>query len=235
MKSTVEEIRARFDGDVERFSNLDTGQSATMDAPLCLELIAQAAAAVTPGAKDILDIGCGAGNFTLKLLQTIPDCNCHLIDLSKPMLERAVERVKAATSGAVSARQIDIRAEALPAQSVDVVVAGAVLHHLRSRQEWHDVAANVFNALRPGGSVWIFDMIRHDSPAVQTMMWRRYGSYLTNLKDSAYRDTVFEYIEQEDTPETLDFQLHALRTAGFGLTDVLHKNSIFAAFGAVKL
>ena len=28
MKSTVEEIRQRFDADVERFSNLETGQSA---------------------------------------------------------------------------------------------------------------------------------------------------------------------------------------------------------------
>lgn len=29
MKSTVGEIRQRFDADVERFSNLDTGQSAS--------------------------------------------------------------------------------------------------------------------------------------------------------------------------------------------------------------
>jgi tRNA (cmo5U34)-methyltransferase len=29
-KSTIEEIRQRFDGDVERFSNLETGQSATI-------------------------------------------------------------------------------------------------------------------------------------------------------------------------------------------------------------
>ena len=35
MKSTVEEIRQRFDKDVERFSNLETGQSATIDAPWC--------------------------------------------------------------------------------------------------------------------------------------------------------------------------------------------------------
>lgn len=33
MKSTVEEIRQRFDADVERFSNLETGQSATVGAP----------------------------------------------------------------------------------------------------------------------------------------------------------------------------------------------------------
>lgn len=33
-KSTVEEIRQRFDADVERFSNLETGQPATVDDPL---------------------------------------------------------------------------------------------------------------------------------------------------------------------------------------------------------
>jgi tRNA (cmo5U34)-methyltransferase len=44
MKSTVREIRERFDNDLERFSNLETGQSATMDAALVLELIAQSAA-----------------------------------------------------------------------------------------------------------------------------------------------------------------------------------------------
>jgi len=36
-KSTIEEIRERFDKDVERFSNLETGQQATMDAPLVLD------------------------------------------------------------------------------------------------------------------------------------------------------------------------------------------------------
>ena len=38
-KSTTEQIRARFDNDVERFSVLETGQSATIDAPFAMELI----------------------------------------------------------------------------------------------------------------------------------------------------------------------------------------------------
>ncbi len=38
MKSTVAEIRERFDLDVERFSNIETGQSATIDATVALEL-----------------------------------------------------------------------------------------------------------------------------------------------------------------------------------------------------
>lgn len=54
-KSTVDQIRERFDGDVERFSNLETGQSATIDTPLSLALIAEAALRVTPRATSFLD------------------------------------------------------------------------------------------------------------------------------------------------------------------------------------
>ena len=56
-KSSPAVIRERFDNDVDRFSNLETGQSATVDAQLCMSLTAEAAATVTPAADDILDIG----------------------------------------------------------------------------------------------------------------------------------------------------------------------------------
>src|SRR3954463_15896531 len=128
MKSSVDDIRRRFDADVERFSNLDTGQSATVDAPLALALVAQAAAVTTPHARHVLDVGCGAGNYTLKLLEQLPNLDVTLIDLSRPMLDRASERVGRATSGRVQAIQGDIREVELPTQGFDIVLAAAVLH-----------------------------------------------------------------------------------------------------------
>src|SRR5208282_2624550 len=99
MKATMEEIRRRFDADVERFSNLETGQSATVDAPLAMALVAEAAAATTPHARHVLDVGCGAGNYTLKLLERLPGLDATLIDLSQPMLDRATVRVSRASAG----------------------------------------------------------------------------------------------------------------------------------------
>src|SRR6202045_3776225 len=99
MKSTVEEIRQRFDADVEQFSNLETGQSATVDAPLAMVLVAEAAAATTPHARHVLDVGCGAGNYTLKLLERLPNLDATLIDLSRPMLVRATQQIKQASKG----------------------------------------------------------------------------------------------------------------------------------------
>jgi tRNA (cmo5U34)-methyltransferase len=232
MKSTVEQIRARFDNDVERFSNLDIGQSATIDAPLVLELISQAAAATNPRAKDLLDVGCGAGNYSLKLLQRLPDLNVTLIDLSRPMLERAEERLRPATKGRITALQGDVRDLDLGGARFDVIVAAAVLHHLRTDAEWEAVFAKFFESLRPGGSVWISDLIEHSTDAIQEMMWRRYGDYLVGLKDEAYRDTVFAYVGQEDTPRPLMYQIDLLRKVGYRQIEILHKTSVFAAFGA---
>ncbi len=234
MKSTVEQIRQRFDNDVERFSNLETGQSATIDAPLTLELVAQAAARVTPQARHVVDIGCGAGNYTLKLLQYVPNLSATLIDLSQPMLARAVERVQPQTSGSVRALQGDIRALDLAPASTDVILAAAVLHHLRTDAEWEHVFRKCYAALRPGGALWIVDLVEHSTPTVQALMWQRYGAYLTELKDTAYRDQVFAYIEQEDSPRSLMYQLDLLRAVGFATVEILHKNSCFAAFGALK-
>src|SRR5215471_4704557 len=100
-KSSIEEVRHRFDNEVERFSNLQTGQTATVDAPLCLELVADAAASTNPQARRLLDIGCGAGNYTLKLLARLPDLDVTLVDLSQPMLDKAQERIRAAGRGQI--------------------------------------------------------------------------------------------------------------------------------------
>src|SRR5438477_1225340 len=233
MKSTVDEIRQRFDADVDRFSNLETGQSATVDAPLAMVLIAEAAAATTPHARHVLDVGCGAGNYTLKLLEHLPNLDATLIDLSQPMLDRATERVRRATTGRITTVQADIREAKLLDGEFDIVLAAAVLHHLRTDQEWRDVFAAFHRTLRPGGSVWVFDLVDSSIPAVQQLMRQQYGAYLTRLKDESYRDHVFAYIDKEDTPRPLLFQLDLLRQVGFAQVDVLHKNIWFAAFGAV--
>jgi tRNA (cmo5U34)-methyltransferase len=233
-KSTVEEIRARFDHDVERFSNLETGQAATIDAPLAMELIVQAAATSTPQAKRVLDVGCGAGNYTLKLLPLLPHLDVTLNDLSQPMLDCAQQRVRAAGATNITVLLGDVRGLELGEAQFDIVMAAAVLHHLRGDEEWHAVFAKFHKALRPGGSIWISDLVTHSVGAVHALMWQRYGKYLTQLKDEEYREQVFAYIEKEDTPRPLLFQIDALRAAGFDEVDILHKNSCFAAFGAVK-
>ncbi len=233
-KSSIEDIRNRFDNDVERFSDLETGQQATIDAPLSMELITKAAIACTPDAQKVLDIGCGAGNNTLKLLQLKKTLNCDLLDLSKPMLDRAEERIQAVNTGEIRKYHQDFRDADLPENNYDIIIAAAVLHHLRDDQDWEAAFAKIYSITAPGGSVWITDMVRHENPAVHDMMWSRYGTYLEGLGGPEYRDKVFTYIDKEDSPRPVTYQLELLRKVGFTDVDLLHKNSCFAAFGARK-
>ena len=234
-KSTIDEIRERFDNDVERFSNLETGQSATIDAPLAMELITQAAIASTSPIRKVLDIGCGAGNNTIRLRQSYgQNFDSVLLDLSQPMLQRASERMTQVNTGAVTVIAEDFRTAQLEPETFDVILAAAVLHHLRDDQDWKTAFHKLHNLLRPGGSVWITDLVSHETAGVHQMMWARYGQYLTSVNGEEYRDKVFAYIDREDSPRPVTFQLQLLHEVGFRNVELLHKNSCFAAFGAIK-
>ena len=130
--------------------------------------------------------------------------------------------------------QTDLRALELLPESVDIVLAAAVLHHLREESEWEAVFAALYAALRPGGALWIFDLVEHSDATVQALQWQRYGEYLTSFKNDAYREQVFAYIAKEDTPRPLLWQCDLLQRVGFSRVDILHKNGPFAAFGAIK-
>ena len=233
-KSSVKDIRTRFDNDVERFSSLETGQRSFVDAEKILNRTTRAAAATMPSATHLLDVGCGAGNYTLKFLEYGPGVHIDLVDLSQPMLDRAVERVEAATSGAVRPTQADIRECDLEPERYDVILAAAVLHHLRTDAEWETVAAKFYEALCPGGALWVADLVDHGTPSVDNVMWNEYGMYLEALDGAAYREEVFGYIEKEDTPRPLLEQISFFRRAGFRTAEILHKNTTFAAFGVMK-
>jgi len=127
-KSSIDEIRDRFDNDVERFSNLETGQAATIDAPLAMELITQAAYESTENIQNVLDIGCGAGNNTVKLAQYTSPFNSDLIDLNLPMLKKAKKRVASVCSGKVQIFQGDFREISLPEQMYDVTAVPTFIH-----------------------------------------------------------------------------------------------------------
>jgi tRNA (cmo5U34)-methyltransferase len=233
-KSSIDEIRQRFDNDVERFSNIETGQTATVDAPLAMDLITHAAFASTRKIERVLDIGCGAGNNTIKLAHYVSPFDCDLVDLSMPMLERAQERISEINTGHIKLFQGDFRVIDLPEQGYDVILAAAVLHHLRDGQDWESAFGKIYRLTAPGGSVWITDLVSHETESVQSLMWERYAQYLCSIGGESYKEKVFAYIDKEDSPRPVTYQLDLLRKVGFTHVELLHKNSCFAAFGAVK-
>jgi|SRR6185437_11741327 len=233
-KSTVKEIKERFDIDVERFSNLDTGQLSTIDAKVSLEIITESAKRIIPNAENLLDIGCGGGNYSLMMLTKIPNLNCTLVDLSLPMLEKAFERVSQKTNNRVTILQGDIREVGLNENHYDIILAGAVLHHLRDDNDWETTFDKLFKLLRPGGCLMISDLITQDTELLNDYTWERYGDYLEGLSGKEYRQKVLDYVAKEDSPRSMNYQLDLMKKVGFSKVEILHKNMCFGAFGGIK-
>ncbi|TJZ63509.1 class I SAM-dependent methyltransferase [Sphingobacterium olei] len=235
-KSTLKEIEERFDKDVVRFSNIETGQATTLDAAYNMELIAAGISKVYPKLERVLDIGCGAGNYDIKLLQYCSSLDITLVDLSLSMLEKAKERIDEINIGGKSSiLKGDFRTLELPEYHYDVIIATAVLHHLRDDADWETAFKKLYTLLKPGGSIWIFDLIHQANVDLQTLIYNeKYGQYLTDLQNEDYRDHVFAYIEKEDSPRSLMYQLDLLKRVGFTTVDILHKNLCFASFVAFR-
>jgi len=88
--------------------------------------------------------------------------------------------------------------------------------------------------LKPGGSIWISDLISHDHPSITRLFQTKYGEYIESLGGKEYREKVEAYVEYEDSPRSVMFQLDLMKKVGFRSVEILHKNSSFAAFGGIK-
>lgn len=233
-KSSIAEIRERFDNDVERFSNINTGQVSTIDAKLALDIITDTAKKIVPDAKNLLDIGCGAGNYTIKMLHKIPYLNCTLVDLSKPMLDKATERLSKEKVQSITAIQNDIREADLEENHYDIILAGMVLHHLRDDQDWENTFKKLYRLLKSGGSLMISDMVTQENNKIQEHIWSKYGHYLEQTGGKEYQQKVFAYTAKEDSPRPLTYQLNLMKKVGFKYSEVLHKNLCFSAYCGIK-
>lgn len=234
IKSSPEAIRRNFDQQVERFSNIETGQTTAIDSPLCMELVARSAALLNPDASRIMDLGCGGGNYAVKVSSFLPDVDCTLIDLSDNMLEKAEERVRQNISGTVTTIQGDYRDIDFGENLYDVITAGTTLHHLREDQEWESVFRKVYRSLKPGGTFWINDIVISETDEINQMMLDGWLSILRKQVSPEEVDLYMERYESEDTPRSLSYQLGLMKQVGFRETIVLHKHFNFAAFGAIK-
>jgi len=233
-KSSVAEITSRFDADADRFSDADSGQQSMMDSSIILDILTRVAALVKPDARSVLDIGCGAGNFSLRLLKVIIPASLTIIDLSSVMIERAISRLKASFSGELEAIVGDIRESHFPLNRFDIVIAGGVLHHLRTKEEWYRVYRRLHQAMLPGAMLLVADLIDHDDARTAEVMNQRYDGYLVGIGGDEYRERVRAYMAREDSPRSINFQFQVLDAVGFVRCEVLHKQGCFALISAQK-
>ena len=99
------------------------------------------------GAELVLDVGCGTGRLTEKLVERLPRGRVLAVDRSMNMLATARAYLWPRHAHRVAIAQAD--ATALPCAGVaDAVFSTATFHWVRDHQQ---LFASIFTALKPGG------------------------------------------------------------------------------------
>lgn len=117
--------------------------------------VAEDVAAAAPRGATVLDAGCGSGRLAREIAVRRPDLQVNGVDLEQGMVDaatRSAEREE--LTDRVQFTAADLAELPLSANSVDLIVSTASLHH------WTDaraVIASLDRVLRPEGRMWIYD------------------------------------------------------------------------------
>lgn len=132
--------------------------------------------------EKILDIGCGTGNFTIKLAQK--GCKVTGIDISSPMLEKAVEKAEKLNLD-INFKKEDAVQLNFAANSFDGVISMTAIEFIEDLKKAFDEMKRV---VKPAGKI-LLGSIRGNSD------WSRLYKKRAQRKDSVFSHAIFRELE----------------------------------------
>jgi ubiquinone/menaquinone biosynthesis C-methylase UbiE len=161
-------------------------------------------AAEFPGhLREIIDLGCGPADVTLRVARAAPHARIVAVDGSGPMLDHARVAVTAAKlSGRITLHLGRIPGLPLAEHRFDAVLSKDMLHHL---PDPHALWSEVRRLARPGAAVYVMDLIRPDSPLAAKEIVERVAAHEPPvLKQDFYNSLCAAF-----TPEEVRNQLRS--------------------------
>jgi SAM-dependent methyltransferase len=119
--------------------------------------------AAAPGARKLLDMGCGFGKSTRPFWERLPDAEIHAVDLSAPCLRLGAKTAAEAGATNVRFRQLDASATDYPDSSFDVVTSTMLLHEMPPSDVVRTLA-EAARLLKPGGRMVHLDFLPQVQP-----------------------------------------------------------------------
>ncbi|MDQ3673869.1 MAG: class I SAM-dependent methyltransferase, partial [Gemmatimonadota bacterium] len=119
-----------------------------------------------------LELGCGTGNLSLRLVASLPGTALTLVDGSAEMIAVTRSRIDQPKAGErIRPELITVRFEdlTLPPRSFDLVVSSISLHHVADKYSLYE---RIHQFLRPGGRFCFTDQIRGEPEAHHHVNWR---------------------------------------------------------------
>lgn len=190
----------------------------------------------------LLDLGCGDGVLTHRLMNLHDAIEPTLVDSFEAMLERARGRLAACRSARyVKASFQELLHGTIGLGEFDFCVSSLAIHHLDLKEKT-SLFRYVYAHLRKGGRFVNVDVILAPAPELKEWYYARWKEWMRGMMerlkmtDETPQDIVARYESPPsmNRPDTLEDQLAALRSAGYLDVDCFYKNGMFAVFGGKK-
>lgn len=169
---------------------------------------------------DVLDVGCGAGQFLFKLAEAYPNGRYTGVDVDAHGIALAQDEAARRGGNHVSFHAMPV--EEVEAESFDLATMFEVFHELPLDVRPH-VLAGTFRALKPGGKLFIVDETWPDNPE--------------QLRDPAYNMSVlvqFSELVWGNVVATEHEQTRLLSEAGFTEIERGDLGGVFTIIVATK-
>lgn len=193
--------------------------------------------------KNILELGCGTGELSLKLLDRCPSAQIVAVDYSPRMLQIARAKIE----GAGYAQRVNwieadfgnlanLHAQLAPPQGFDACASSLAIHHLTDNMKLK-LFRWIHENLATGGCFWNADPVLPASKALEDIYkgvreeWTAsQGTHLAEVR-AKQGTSVAQGYSSPDRLATLSDHFEMLKTAGFGAFDVPWKYYGLAVFG----
>ncbi len=233
-KYSYQDIRARFENEPASVYGANMAHWIP-DFAYAHQLLLESSALHLPANANGVELGAGSGRVSKLLLETFPDLQLTLVDLSPNMLSEAEKQLAPYARrcrflvGDIFDASLDF-----PRGSLDYVVSVFAICHAQGLEVYEQLYRRIHGWLKPKGYFVCYDHVLGDTfqlTALNALGWHRLLS-VRQTAEQAKDGIVSTY--QEDSPLSLRQHLNLLSAVGFSAVDVLYKRDIFGMYAGVK-
>jgi tRNA (cmo5U34)-methyltransferase len=220
-------IKAHFQGEADEYDEIIAKTIPNyMD---MLDALVSAIPFSNEAKVNIIDLGSGTGNLSLRVRERYPHAQLTCLDLSQRMLEACRNRL--------GDRDVRYMIEDFSAhrfdEGYDAVASSLALHHLEAGERAR-FFARVYKALGKGGVFLNADIVLSGSPLWQERCLGEWEAYMGLSYPGSRVEEILGRYRAEDRPPVLLEDLKRLEGCGFRNPETFWKRLNFAVYGATK-
>jgi tRNA (cmo5U34)-methyltransferase len=199
-----------------------------------LSIISRLAIETGPKNPKIIDLGCGLGDLTAKVLELKPDAEVLMLDFSDEMIRRSSERFRGNKNIIVVKQDLNQGIlDKTEGRIFDAIISCFAIHHVEFENRIK-LYSDIHAVLKKQGLFINGDLFKEDSPLIDNWEFNNcISSLMVQLREKLGQDWTFDELKHErqenarkmgDKPCTIWEMFLGMKAADFRYVDCLWKS-----------